>query len=296
MGFLVWFCVEAAAFGQSAPEALSDLLVRRARMFAAIPLATSSDLELAHQAAVRATELVPTDAEAWRLRMDIARLDENQEDAERCLRRLIDLRPADERLVLERLDLALSERQTVEARLEGLDVILAEPLSAPLEARLWWRRALLRQGRGDGDWREDAARAAVADPSFAPPLAALVTPILAEEEAEPAEVIEALAALAAATPADTDTASRLGRRLLRYGAYADAKAALMAAVTSRDRMGQRPPPALLADLLLCLLAEDGPAAVRSALAKRVMPLKRASRMRVMAEAVTTEDYQQVVPE
>ena len=49
MGFLVWFCVEAAAFGQSAPEALSDLLVRRARMFAAIPLATSSDLELAHQ-------------------------------------------------------------------------------------------------------------------------------------------------------------------------------------------------------------------------------------------------------
>ena len=76
MGFLVWFCVEAAAFGQSAPEALSDLLVRRARMFAAIPLATSSDLELAHQLAVRATELVPTDAEAWRLRMDIARLDE----------------------------------------------------------------------------------------------------------------------------------------------------------------------------------------------------------------------------
>ena len=93
MGFLVWFCVEAAAFGQSAPEALSDLLVRRARMFAAIPLATSSDLGLAHQLAVRATELVPTDAEAWRLRMDIARLDENQEDAERCLRRLIDLRP-----------------------------------------------------------------------------------------------------------------------------------------------------------------------------------------------------------
>ena len=296
MGFLVWFCVEAAAFGQSAPEALSDLLVRRARMFAAIPLATSSDLELAHQLAVRATELVPTDAEAWRLRMDIARLDENQEDAERCLRRLIDLRPADERLLLERLDLALSERQTVEARLEGLDVILAEPLSGPLEARLWWRRALLRQGRGDGDWRQDAARAAVADPSFAPPLAALVTPILAEEEADPAEVVEALAALAAATPADMDTASRLGRRLLRYGAYADAKAALMAAVTSADRMGQRPPPALLADLLLCLLAEDGPAAVRSALAKRVMPLKRASRMRIMAEAVTSEDYQQAVPE
>ena len=296
MGFLVWFCVEAAAFGQSAPEALSDLLVRRARMFAAIPLATSSDLELAHQLAVRATELVPTDAEAWRLRMDIARLDENQEDAERCLRRLIDLRPADERLLLERLDLALSERQTVEARLEGLDVILAEPLSGPLEARLWWRRALLRQGRGDGDWRQDAARAAVADPSFAPPLAALVTPILAEEEAAPAEVVEALAALAAATPADMDTASRLGRRLLRYGAYADAKAALMAAVTSADRMGQRPPPALLADLLLCLLAEDGPTAVRSALAKRVMPLKRASRMRIMAEAVTSEDYQQVVPE
>ena len=296
MGFLVWFCVEAAAFGQSAPEALSDLLVRRARMFAAIPLATSSDLGLAHQLAVRATELVPTDAEAWRLRMDIARLDEKQEDAERCLRRLIDLRPADERLLLERLDLALSERQTVEARLEGLDVILAEPLSGPLEARLWWRRALLRQGRGDGDWRQDAARAAVADPSFAPPLAALVTPILAEEEADPAEVIEALAALAAATPADRDTASRLGRRLLRYGAYADAKAALMAAVTSADRMGQRPPPVLLADLLLCLLAEDGPAAVRSALAKRVMPLKRASRMRIMAEAVTPEDYQQVVPE
>ena len=296
MGFLVWFCVEAAAFGQSAPEALSDLLVRRARMFAAIPLATSSDLGLAHQLAVRATELVPTDAEAWRLRMDIARLDENQEDAERCLRRLIDLRPSDERLLLERLDLALSERQTVEARLEGLDVILAEPLSGPLEARLWWRRALLRQGRGDGDWREDAARAAVADPSFAQPLAALVTPILAEEEADPAEVIEALAALAAATPADTDTASRLGRRLLQYGAYADAKAALMAAVTSADRMGQRPPPALLADLLLCLLAEDGPTAVRSALAKRVMPLKRVSRMRIMAEAVTSEDYQQVVPE
>ncbi len=296
MGFLVWFCVEAAAFGQSAPEALSDLLVRRARMFAAIPLAKSSDLELAHQLAVRATELVPTDAEAWRLRMDIARLDENQEDAERCLRRLIDLRPSDERLLLERLDLALSERQTVEARLEGLDVILAEPLSGPLEARLWWRRALLRQGRGDGDWRQDAARAAVADPSFAPPLAALVTHILAEEEADTAEVVQALAALAAATPADMDTASRLGRRLLRYGAYADAKAALMAAVTSVDRMGQRPPPALLADLLLCLLAEDGPAAVRSALATRVMPLKRASRMRTMAEAITSEDYQQVVPE
>ncbi len=296
MGFLVWFCMEAAAFGQSASEAFSDLLVRRARMFAAIPLATSSDLELAHQAAIRATELVPTDAEAWRLRMDIARLHDKHEDAELCLRRLIDLRPYDERLVLERLDLALSDRQTVEARVEGLDVILAEPLSGPLEARLWWRRALLRQGRGDGDWRQDAARAAVADPSFAPPLAALVAPILAEEAADPAEVIEALAALAAATPADVDTAARLGRRLLRYGAYADAKAALMAAVTSADRIGQQPPPGLLADLLLCLLAEDGPAAVRSALAKRVMPLKRASRMRVMAEAVTTEDYQQVVPE
>ena len=296
MGFLVWVFVEAAAFGESAPEALSDLLVRRARMFAAIPLATSKDLELAHQAAVRATELVPTDAEAWRLRMDIARLHEEQDDAELCLRRLIDLRPFDERLLLERLDLALSERQTVEARLEGLDVILAEPLSGPLEARLWWRRALLRQGRGDGDWREDAARAAVADPSFAPPLAALVSPILAEEEADPAEVIEALAALAAATPADADTATRLGRRLLRYGAYADAKAALMAAVTCADRMGRSPQPALLADLLLCLLAEDGPAAVRSALAQRVMPLKRACRMRIMAEAVTPDDYQQVVPE
>ena len=296
MGFLVWVFVEAAAFGESAPEALSDLLVRRARMFAAIPLATSKDLELAHQAAVRATELVPTDAEAWRLRMDIARLHEEQDDAELCLRRLIDLRPFDERLLLERLDLALSERQTVEARLEGLDVILAEPLSGPLEARLWWRRALLRQGRGDGDWREDAARAAVADPSFAPPLAALVSPILAEEEADPAEVIEALAALAAATPADADTATRLGRRLLRYGAYADAKAALMAAVTCADRMSRSPQPALLADLLLCLLAEDGPAAVRSALAQRVMPLKRACRMRIMAEAVTPDDYQQVVPE
>ena len=296
MGYLVWFCVEAAAFGQSAPQALSDLMVRRARMFAAIPLAKSSDLELAHRIAVRATELVPTDAEAWRLRMDIARLHEEQEDAERCLRRLVELRPFDERLVLERLDLALTERQTVEARLEGLDVILAEPLSGHLQARLWWRRALLRQGRGDGDWRQDAARAAVADPSFAAPLAALVAPTLAQEEADPAEVIEALAALAAATPADADTAARLGRRLLRYGAYADAKAALTAAVTAVDRMGQRPPPGLLADLLLCLLAEDGPAAVRSALAKRVMPLKRASRMRIMAEAVTSDDYQQVVPE
>ena len=296
MGYLVWFCVEAAAFGQSAPQALSDLMVRRARMFAAIPLAKSSDLELAHRIAVRATELVPTDAEAWRLRMDIARLHEEQEDAERCLRRLVELRPFDERLVLERLDLALTERQTVEARLEGLDVILAEPLSGHLQARLWWRRALLRQGRGDGDWRQDAARAAVADPSFAAPLAALVAPTLAQEAADPAEVIEALAALAAATPADADTAARLGRRLLRYGAYADAKAALTAAVTAVDRMGQRPPPALLADLLLCLLAEDGPAAVRSALAKRVMPLKRASRMRIMAEAVTSDDYQQVIPE
>ena len=296
MGYLVWFCVEAAAFGQSAPQALSDLMVRRARMFAAIPLAKSSDLELAHRIAVRATELVPTDAEAWRLRMDIARLHEEQEDAERCLRRLVELRPFDERLVLERLDLALTERQTVEARLEGLDVILAEPLSGHLQARLWWRRALLRQGRGDGDWRQDAARAAVADPSFAAPLAALVAPTLAQEEADPAEVIEALAALAAATPADADTAARLGRRLLRYGAYSDAKAALTAAVTAVDRMGQRPPPGLLADLLLCLLAEDGPAAVRSALAKRVMPLKRASRMRIMAEAVTSDDYQQVVPE
>ena len=57
MGFLVWFCVEAAAFGQSAPEALSDLLVRRARMFAAIPLATSSDLELAHQ--------LPSGPQSW---------------------------------------------------------------------------------------------------------------------------------------------------------------------------------------------------------------------------------------
>lgn len=296
MGYLVWFCVEAAAFGQSAPQALSDLMVRRARMFAAIPLAKSSDLELAHRIAVRATELVPTDAEAWRLRMDIARLHEEQEDAEQCLRRLVELRPFDERLVLERLDLALTERQTVEARLEGLDVILAEPLSGHLQARLWWRRALLRQGRGDGDWRQDAARAAVADPSFAAPLAALVAPTLAQEEADPAEVIEALAALAAATPADADTAARLGRRLLRYGAYSDAKAALTAAVTAVDRMGQRPPPGLLADLLLCLLAEDGPAAVRSALAKRVMPLKRASRMRIMAEAVTSDDYQQVVPE
>ena len=147
MGCLVCFCVEAAAFGQSAPQALSDLMVRRARMFAAIPLAKSSDLELAHRVAVRATELVPTDAEAWRLRMDIARLHEEQEDAERCLRRLVELRPFDERLVLERLDLALTERQTVEARLEGLDVILAEPLSGHLQARLWWRRALLRQGR-----------------------------------------------------------------------------------------------------------------------------------------------------
>ena len=283
MGFLVWFCVEAAAFGQSAPEALSDLLVRRARMFAAIPLATSSDLELAHRWP-SATDLVPTDAEAWRLRMDIARLHEDQKDAELCLRRLIELRPSDERLVLERLDLALSDRQTVESRLEGLDVILAEPLSGPLQARLWWRRALLRQGRGDGDWREDAANAVVADPSFSAPLAALVTPTLAQEKADPAEVIEALAALAAATPADADTAARLGRRLLRYGAYADAQAALMAAVSSAERMGQRPPPTLLADLLLCLLAEDGPAAVRSALAERVMPLKRASRMRIMAEA------------
>ncbi len=296
MGYLVWFCVEAAAFGQSAPEALSDLMVRRARMFASITLATSSDLELAHRVAVRATELVPTDFEAWRLRMDIARLHEEQDDAERCLRRLVELRPSDERLVLERLDLALSERQTVEARLEGLDVILAEPISGHLQARLWWRRALLRQGRGDGDWRQDAARAAVADPSFAAPLAALVAPTLAQEAADPAEVIEALAALAAATPADADTAARLGRRLLRYGAYADAKAALTASVNAVDRMGQLPPPALLADLLLCLLAEDGPAAVRSALAKRVMPLKRASRMRIMAEAVTSDNYQQVVPE
>ncbi|MEL7073017.1 MAG: hypothetical protein AAGK34_03215 [Planctomycetota bacterium] len=295
-GLFVWFCLAASAFGQSAPEALCDLLVRRARMFAAIPLATSSDLEFAHMVAVRATELVPTDAEAWRLRMDIARLHEDQKDAELCLRRLIKLRPSDERLVLERLDLALSDRQTVESRLEGLDVILAEPLSGPLQARLWWRRALLRQGRGDGDWREDAANAAVADPSFSAPLAALVTPTLAQKKADPAEVIEALAALAAATPADADTAARLGRRLLRYGAYADAQAALMAAVSSAERMGQRPPPTLLADLLLCLLAEDGPAAVRSALAERVMPLKRASRMRIMAEAVTSDDYLQAVPE
>ena len=82
MGYLVWFCVEAAAFGQSAPQALSDLMVRRARMFAAIPLAKSSDLELAHRIAVRATELVPADAEAWRLRMDIARLHEEHVDAQ----------------------------------------------------------------------------------------------------------------------------------------------------------------------------------------------------------------------
>ena len=296
MGFLVCFSVGAAAFGQSAPEALSDLMIRRARMFAAIPLATSSDLELAHSVAVRATELVPEDGEAWRLRMDIARLLEKQEDADDCLRRLIELRPSDERLLLERLDLALSDRQTVEARLEGLDVILAEPLPKTLQSRLWWRRALLRQGRGDADWQQDAAKAAVADPSFAPPLAALVTPTLAEEDADPAEVVEALAALAAATPSDDDTAARLGRRLLRYGAYADAKSALVAAVTASDRMGEQPSPALVADWLLCILAEDGPAAVRSALAERVMPLKSASRLRIMAQAATSEDYQQAIPD
>ena len=118
----------------------------------------ASDLELAHSVAVRATELVPEDGEAWRLRMDIARLLEKQEDADDCLRRLIELRPSDERLLLERLDLALSDRQTVEARLGGLDVILAEPLPKTLQSRLWWRRALLRQGRGDADWQQDAAK------------------------------------------------------------------------------------------------------------------------------------------
>lgn len=296
MGFLVWFWVAGAAFGQSAPEALSDLMIRRARMFASIPLATSSDLELAHSLAVRATELVPEDAEAWRLRMDIARLLENEVDSDDCLRRLIELRPSDERLLLERLDLALSDRQTVEERLAGLDVILSEPLAKSLQARLWWRRALLRQGRGDADWQQDAAQAAIADPSFAPPLAALVAPTLAEEDADPAEVIEALAALAAATPSDDDTAARLGRRLLRYGAYADARSALVAAVTASDRMGEQPSPSLVADWLLCILAEDGPAAVRSALAERVMPLKSASRLRLMAQAASSEDYQREIPD
>ncbi|MAV55290.1 MAG: hypothetical protein CMJ28_04965 [Phycisphaerae bacterium] len=265
-------------------------------MFAAIPLALPADLQLAHSLAIRATELISKDAEAWRLRLDIARLLEDEEDINQSLRQLANIRPSDERILLERLDLALSDRQTVEDRLAGLDLVLAEPLPKPLEARLWWRRALLRQGRGDQDWRQDAAASVIADPSFSAPLAALVMPTLARENADPAEVIEALAALAAASPSDGDVAARLGRRLLRYGAYADARAALVAAVESSDRIDRSSPPALLADLLLSILAEDGPGAVRTELAARVMPLKQAMRMQLMSGATSSEDYQQPVPD
>ena len=198
MCFVVWACLGASAHGQSSSEALGDLLIRRARMFAATPMALPADLQLAHSLAIRATELISEDAEAWRLRLDIARLLEDEEDTKQSLRQLANIRPSDERILLERLDLALSDRQTAEDRLAGLDLVLAEPLPKPLEARLWWRRALLRQGRGDQDWRQDAAAAVVADPSFSAPLAALVMPTLARENADPAEVIEALAALAAA--------------------------------------------------------------------------------------------------
>ena len=180
----------------------------------------------AHVLLELATQLVPRDAELWRLRAELeGRL--NLGDARvDSLRAYVQLRPEDDAAQLDRVLAQLGRLPTLDDRLQTLDRLLssrsARGLSKPLRSRLAVYAAAAANELGDQERYIDYVKqAASLDPANAD-AAAMVYDIAASRHLGPRRLGAAAVNLVRAAPLDPGPRLRLGGLLAEQGLYAEA--------------------------------------------------------------------------
>ncbi|MCA9290267.1 MAG: hypothetical protein KDA25_04005 [Phycisphaerales bacterium] len=205
---------------------LARSLGRKARSILESDGLTQPMLDAADALADQVVELVPEDAEAWRLRLRIADFVENEAAAARAVDAIGRLDPADTVIRLRRLGLALDRYQTVEERLAAYERLLTDEtiprIGRDVASRLALDAALIERRRDHIDaFAHWLTRAVDLDPANRT-AAAIATGYFRLNVNDPVAEGELLVNLFLAVPTDTRVQLELANHLLRYGAYAAA--------------------------------------------------------------------------
>lgn len=176
-----------------------------------------------------ALELLPKDAELWRLRRELALQRDNQQEARQALRTYCALRPNDDVAQSELIFDTLADRHTLDQRADLVQRILSnEQLAAKMTPALRSRLAsyLAASAHELGDermrkrWVQEAMRI---DPTNH--VAANMTyEMMMERGARPEDIAVALYGMIRANPVDPSTHERLAHMLMMNGAYEQAVA------------------------------------------------------------------------
>ncbi|MCH2138487.1 MAG: hypothetical protein MK074_05490 [Phycisphaerales bacterium] len=233
---------------------LSDALVRYARF-----VLTTDPLPVEGWAAARnllteAGQFNPDQPSAWRMLMDIALEQQDDDLLQLSLQHLVRLDPQDSAARLHRLLVALDGHQTVDGQNAMLERLLApdriDAIGTDVGSALALHLSTLHRQQGDDEaaqaWLD---RAAALNPSHAAVIAMQVG--RAHEDAQ--QWAEHLASLLKANPADADTALRLGLLMLEHGNPAQAVRFLSMSRDLTLATGQDAGVELDADLMMAMV-------------------------------------------
>ncbi len=172
----------------------------------------------------RATQLDPTNAELWRLKLEAGEADREASLAD--LRRYVQAAPQDDLAQLRLIDAMAQQAQTADARRETYERFLspeaARQFSASLRSRIAWRVASLYQEQADNAKFVAYLKQAITLDETNKPACAAALDFLRDQKAGRPEITQALLNLLAAAPSDGSVHAQLGSMLLSCGQYTPA--------------------------------------------------------------------------
>ena len=209
-------------------ERLSRAFAQRARNLLQREAVYLGVLDAAKMLFEEAVELNPDNPNIWRLVLDLATaMREGESEAGhlemRALKRLNELEPRDEIVLLRRLLHRIDDRQTAEERLAISEKLLAPESVARIghavAARIAFDRAILLERTGDrAGYERELLRALDLDGSF-PQAAEVAAGYFGTTAPGPAEQAQALRAAVTANPSRDSVALALANLCMSYGAY-----------------------------------------------------------------------------
>ena len=171
-----------------------------------------------------ALQLVPDDAEAWRLRFDLAKRTNDTETKINALMEICRIQPEDDAAQLELVMMLIDRRQTLEERVETAEQFLigskSERFSKPLRSRL---ASYVAQGAaeiGEEDrFKRYLVTALKLDPTNIQAARMAYDVVVARKQSSVVAIGSALMNLIGAEPFNVELRIRLGHLLLGEGLY-----------------------------------------------------------------------------
>jgi hypothetical protein len=257
---------ESVALEAAAASHMVERLLQAANTAThAEPLDTLA-IEAAVELTTLATELEPSNADAWRMLAEVAEMADRPMLRVNAVRGLLAADPTDQAVQLARLRDAIDSLSTAPKRLETYERLLSPDyqsrLGPAISARIALDAALLQRRLGNIDqFARWLGEAVALDPSYVDAMA-IAAGYFGDDTAGPFRQVELMTALMLANLHDPTSQVSLGEMLLSYGAYPAAERVLAMAVADRASEMDAVTNDVLADYAMAQWAAgDGPAAL-----------------------------------